>query len=478
MTESATFAAEELAGADRPNVIIFMADDLGYGDLSCMGAPDILTPNLDSIAESGARFTDWYSNSPVCSPSRASLLTGRYPGNAGIRSILLGYRMTPGLTEDVPTLATALKAEGYQTELIGKWHLGLAEQSRPGAHGFDNSFGCLAGNCDYYSHIHYSPNNRRATIQGKTYLGTPLHDLWENNEEIYRDGEYMTEMIGERAVNAVRESAKGTDPFFLYVPFTAPHFPMHAPQKYKDRFSHLPWEKMIMAAMISAMDDAVGDVLAELDAQNIRENTIIFFMSDNGPSREIRNWLDGSQETYHGGSSGTLKGHKFSLFDGGIRVPAVMSWPGTIPSGQVIVEPLAAMDIFPTILTAVGGDPSAFELDGKSILDTVISGAPSPHDYLFWEQNNQTAVRHGAWKLVLNGQLEEGLPPADAVFLSNLDDDMSESVNLAEAHPDIVHQLRKAAEEWREGIEDRWQNEWLPRIPDHAAYFFPMDAAK
>lgn len=466
------------AVADRPNVVIFVADDLGYGDMSCMGAPDVRTPHLDSIAESGVRFTSWYSNSPVCSPSRASLMTGRYPGNAGIRSILLGYRMTPGLTPDVPTLATALKAEGYRTELIGKWHLGLAEESRPGVHGFDKTFGCLAGNCDYYSHIHYAPNNRHATIRGKHYVGTPLHDLWENNEEIYRDGEYMTEIIRERAVKAVRGYAEQQDPFLLYVPFTAPHFPMHAPQKYKDRFAHLPWEKMIMAAMISAMDDAVGDVLNELETQGLRENTIVFFMSDNGPSREIRNWLDGTQETYHGGSSGTLKGHKFSLFEGGVRVPAVMSWPRVIPSGQVIDEPLAAMDIFPTVLSAVGGEVTKYELDGMDILDTLRIGAASPHEYLFWEQNNQTAVRHGSWKLVINGQLEEGLQAADEIFLSNLEDDMSEHVNLADRYPVVVEHLRGAAESWREGIEARWKDEWLPRIPDHEAYFFPMDAAK
>jgi arylsulfatase A-like enzyme len=405
-------------------------------------------------------------------------LTGRYPGNAGIRSILLGYRTTPGLTQDVPTLASALQDEGYRTELVGKWHLGMVPESRPEAHGFDNSFGCLAGNNDYYSHIHYSPNNRRAVIRGKTFLGTPLHDLWQDGEEVYRDGEYMTEMIGARAVDAVRRSAIEDDPFFLYVPFTAPHFPMHAPQKYKDRFAHLPWEKMIMAAMISAMDDAVGTVLNELDEQGLRENTIVFFMSDNGPSREIRNWLDGTQETYYGGSSGNLKGHKFSLFDGGIRVPGLISWPARIPAGQVIDEPLVAMDVFPTLLRAAGGDPADFDLDGRDIWDVITQGAASPHEYLFWEQGDQTAVRQGAWKLVLNGQLEESCDPVDEVFLSNLDDDPTESENLATDHPAVVEQLRRAVETWRRGIEDRWKNEWLPGIPDYDAYFFPANASK
>lgn len=476
-TQLSTNAPQE-PKTTKPNIIVIVADDLGYGDMSCMGAPDVRTPHLDEIAASGALFNSWYSNSPVCSPSRASLMTGRYPGNAGVRSILLGYRMTPGLTPDVPTIAKALKEQGYGTELIGKWHLGLAEQSRPGPHGFDKSFGCLAGNGDYYSHIHYSSNNRFANIGGQRYIGTPLHDLWEDNQEIYRDGEYMTEMIGERAVDAVRARANRPDPFFLYVPFTAPHFPMHAPQKYKDRFAHLPWEKMIMASMISAMDDAIGDVLAELDAQQIRENTVVFFMSDNGPSREIRNWLDGTQTPYHGGSTANLRGHKFSLFEGGIRVPGMISWPARIPAGQVIDEPLAAMDVFPTLLRAAGGDPARFELDGEDISAVVTDGAASPHEYLFWEQGNQTAVRWGDWKLVLNGQLEEHAEPAEAVFLSNVRADPSETTNVAAEHPSLVGQLRGAAEQWRDGIEERWTNEWLPRIPDHDAYFFPMEAAK
>ncbi|MEU6644527.1 sulfatase-like hydrolase/transferase [Saccharomonospora sp. NPDC046836] len=458
---------------DRPNVVIFVGDDHGYGDLSCMGSPTVRTPRLDELAASGALLTNWYSNSPVCSPSRAALLSGRYPGNAGVRSILQGYRTTPGLTQDVPTLATALSELGYHTELVGKWHLGLTPESRPEAHGFASTFGHLAGAVDYYSHIHYSPNNRRVTMNGQTHLGTPLHDLWENGSEIYHDGEYLTDLVAGRAASAVRRAAAEAEPFFLYVPFNAPHYPLHAPAKYKERFDHLPWDQMIMAAMISALDDAVGSVLDELTRQGLRENTIVAYMSDNGPSREIRNWLDGTQTPYRGSSSGGLKGHKFSLFEGGIRVPGTVSWPAVIGAGQVIDEPMAAMDVFPTVLTAAGGKPERYELDGRDVLPVLADGAASPHDRLFWEQGAQTAVRQGCWKLVLNGQLEEGLPPAEPVFLADLAEDPGETMNRAAGHPEVVSELTAAATTWRDGIEQRWAEEWLPRIPDIDTYVFP-----
>ncbi|WP_216853179.1 sulfatase family protein [Phytoactinopolyspora halotolerans] len=464
--------------SERPNVIVFVGDDHGYGDLSCMGSPTVRTPRLDALAASGALLTSWYSNSPVCSPARAALLSGRYPGNASVRSILQGYRTTPGLSPKVPTLATALSDLGYHTELIGKWHLGLASESRPENHGFARTFGHLAGAVDYYSHIHYSPNNRRVTMNGQTYLGTPLHDLWEDGAEVYRDGEYLTEIIAERAVHAVRRAASSDDPFFLYVPFNAPHYPLHAPDKYKERFAHLPWEQMIMAAMISAMDDAIGDVLDEVARQQLTENTIVLYMSDNGPSREIRNWMNGAQTPYRGSSTGGFKGHKFSLFEGGIRVPGIVSWPAAIPAGQVIDEPLAAMDVFPAVLSAAGGDPTRYELDGVDILPCLTDGAPSPHEYLFWEQGDQTAVRRGRWKLVLNGQLEEGLPPEKEVFLADLAADPGEQHNLAADYPGVVDELTALATRWREGIESRWADEWLPAIPDADVHVFPPGVSK
>lgn len=440
--------------SSQPNYVVFLTDDQGYGDLSCMGATDFSTPHLDRLAATGVRFTDWYSNSPVCSPSRASLLTGRYPGNAGVRAILAGHRTATGLRPEVPTLAKVLKPLGYQTALVGKWHLGVAEGSRPGDHGFDEWYGFLAGCVDYYSHIFYWEMGRGTN---------PVHDLWHNDREVWQNGEYLTDVISRRAVEYVRKTARSGHPFFLYVPYNAPHYPMHAPQEYLDRFPDLAPDRRIMAAMISAVDDGVGMIVAELERQGILENTCVFFMSDNGPSREARNWLDGTPDPYYGGTTGRLKGHKFSLYEGGIRVPAIMSWPARIPAGRVVHAVGAAMDILPTFLRAAGGDPLQYSLDGADLLPMVAQGAPSPHDELYWEMNQQTAVRRGKWKLVLKGQLVEGAPAEDEVHLSDLDADMGERINSAPQHPEVVAQLTAAAETWRAGIERRWQDEWLPK---------------
>ena len=433
----------------RPNFVVFMTDDQGYGDLSCMGNTDFRTPNIDAVAEQGARFTNWYSGSPVCSPSRASLLTGRYPGNAGVRAILAGHRKATGLTAQAPTIAAAVKELGYQTAIVGKWHLGLQEQSRPNQNGFDYFYGFMAGCIDYYSHIFYW-----SMADGKT---DPTHDLWENDHEFYDNGKYFTEMVTDKAVEKIRQMNREEEPFFLYVAYNAPHYPMHAPRKYLDRFPELPADRRIMAAMLSAVDDGVGQIVDELKRQGILEDTVIFFQSDNGPSRESRNWMDGRGDPYYGGKPGGLKGHKFSLFEGGIRVPGIFCWPGHIPGGQVIDEPCAAMDVFPTLLTMAGGDPSKYELDGMDISDVLLHGAPSPHEELYWEMEQQTAIRQGKYKLVLNGQLVESEPAQAPVFLSDLSVDPGETVNLAEKMPELTQELTRKATAWRAGIEDHWE---------------------
>lgn len=437
---------------ERPNIIVIMTDDQGYGDLSCMGNTDFVTPNIDRLAETGARFTDWYSGSPVCSPSRACLMTGRYPGNAGVRAILAGHRRASGLTPKVPTLAAALKKEGYQTNLIGKWHLGLAEESRPNRNGYDYFYGFMAGCIDYYSHIFYW-----GMADGHT---NPCHDLWENNTEIYDNGQYFTEMATEKAVERIRECSSAEEPFYMYIGYNAPHYPMHAPEKYMKRFEHLPWDRQVMAAMISAVDDGVGDIVDELKRCGIYENTCIFFQSDNGPSRESRNWMDGRPDPYYGGQPGGLKGHKFSLFEGGIRVPGIFSWPAVIPAGQVISEPCGAMDVFPTMLRAAGADAGQYQLDGKDLTDVLTKGAASPHEAIFWEMDHQTAIRRGNYKLVLNGMLVEGEPAQDSVFLADLSKDPSESTNLAEKLPELTEELKQKALNWREQLEKTWDEEF------------------
>jgi len=444
-----------MAKGDRPNFIVFYTDDQGYGDLSCMGATDFATPHLDAMAASGVRFTNWYSNSPVCSPSRAAVMTGRYPGHAGCRSILAGHRQATGLHPDTPTLATALGDLGYRTALFGKWHLGVAESAMPHHFGFDEWFGFLAGCIDYYSHIFYWQMGRGVD---------PVHDLWHNGSEVWANGRYFTELITEHTVSYIDKLAASDDdaPFFLFVGYNAPHYPMHAPQEYLDRFGGLSWDRRIMAAMLAGVDDSVGQITAALDRHGLRDNTFCFFQSDNGPSRETRNWLDGTQDPYYGGSAGSLKGHKFSLYDGGIRMPALMSWPAVIPAGQVVDGVGAAMDVLPTFLKAAGGDPSAYDLDGRDVLPMVAQGADSPHETVFWEMGKQTAVRAGRWKLVLNGQLVEGAPPEDAVHLADLDADMGERVNLAARHPDVADRLKRQADAWRQQLEKSWEQSWNP----------------
>ena len=434
---------------DKPNVIIILTDDQGYGDLGCMGSADLKTPNLDSIAEHGIRFTSMYSASPVCSPSRAALLTGRYPGNAGVRAILAGHRKASGLTPKVPTIAAALKKEGYTTGICGKWHLGLKEECRPNANGFDEFSGFLAGCLDYYSHIFY---------YGMADGGSnPTHDLWENSDEVYDNGEYLTERITKKSVDFIQRHKD--EPFFLFVSYNAPHYPMHAPQKYLDRFPDLPWDRRIMAAMISAVDDGVGDIVDTLKHQGLFDNTIIYFQSDNGPSRESRNWLDGTEDPYYGGTTGKFSGHKFSLFEGGIRVPALLSWGDKI-TPHTVDAPHIAMDIFPTILEACGGKTDDYEIDGQSLLGMILNNDSCEHEYLFWEMENQNAVRYGNYKLVLNGRLTESEDPRAPVFLSDLSTDPGEKHNLSDDMPELRDKLTDAALKWREGIEDRWDKEF------------------
>ena len=250
--------------------------------------------------------------------------------------------------------------------------------------------------------------------------------------------------------------SKKDKPFFLYVPFNAPHYPMHAPKKYMDRFSELPWDRQVMAAMLSAMDDAVGDIMDEIERLGHTKNTLTFFTSDNGPSRETRNWLDGNLDPYYGGTAGKFKGHKGSLFEGGIREPGIMHWPSKIKKGIVSSEPCASMDIAPTLLDAIGVDLDKYSLDGKSLLDIEKENPKNKERVLFWEFLDQTAVRKGKWKLVLKGKLIESYGDVPEVHLANLEEDMSESNNLADEEPEITKELRDLAENWRKTIEEKW----------------------
>ena len=434
--------------AERPNIIIIYTDDQGYGDLSCMGDTHVRTPHLDALADSGVRFTDWYSNCPVCSGSRASLMTGQNPHRAGVTAVLPGTRDTEGLPDAKPTIASALREQGYRAALFGKWHLGVTERSQPHNFGFDEWFGFLAGCIDYYSHKFYYQPSRGVD---------PMHDLWENGQEVWRNGQYMTEMITDRSVRFVQEAATESEPFFLYTAYNAPHYPMHAPEEYVRRFDHLPWDRQIMAAMISAVDDGVGEIVAELERNDIREDTLIFFSADNGPSRETRNWMDGTKDPYYGGTTGGFKGHKGTTWEGGVREPAIMSWPGHVPERQVCSEVGMMMDVFPTLLSAAGGEPGSYDLDGLDIMP-MAAGAPGPHEDVRWLFRGQRAIRRGNWKLVLDGTFRDSEDKPPTPFLSNLGDDPSEESNLAEEYPEMLEELAGAVEDWAGG-QQQWYDE-------------------
>jgi len=425
------------ARGEKPNVMVVVLDDLGCRDLGYLGARDLLTPNIDALANSGVRFPNWYSNAPVCAPSRSSIVSGRYPVRAGVPQN--GQRLTPG----IPTLGLQFRANGYGTAAIGKWHLGEDDETCPNAHGFEYFYGFHNGCIDFYSHRYYWGEPKRANF----------HDLWRNRTEVFEDGRYFTERITEETVEFVNRS-KGS-PFCAYVAFNAPHYPMHAPEKYMRRFAALPLERRTYAAMVAAVDDGIGAIRKALEANGQSENTLLFFVGDNGATTERRAGLN--QEFATAGQNGPFRGFKFSLFDGGVHVPGFMNWPARIRKGMEVSGAVQSMDILPTALEAAGLTvPSG--MDGASLMPLLDGGKP-PHETLYWHQGGQTAVRKGAWKLVMNGVLYDRRPESgrpltgeDALWLSNLDDDPGESRNQRRLHPNVADELATLATRWRETL--------------------------
>ncbi len=417
-----------------PNVVIFYADDMGIGDVGAYGCKDIRTPHIDALAKAGVRFTNYYSAAPICSPSRAALLTGRYPIRCGVPT---NVGSIPGFTDGLPaaeiTLGELARSRSYATALIGKWHQGYPDELRPNAQGFEYFFGFLAGCIDYYSHMFYwhEPHN---------------HDLWRNGEELHLEGRYMTEMIAEEAGRFI--DANHERPFLLYVPFNAPHYPMQAPARYLEPYAALEPNRRVYAAMVSAMDEAIGSIMARLRAHDLTRDTLVFFASDNGSTLEKR--ANGG-----GGSNAPYRGHKFSLFDGGIHLPAIVSWPGRIPEGQTRDQLVCAIDVWPTVAEVIGAAlPTDRKIDGRSWLPLLRAASAPGHDVLFWKQGPQGAVRKGRWKLVLNagprgagGRLAESAEK-DAVFLSDLFKDPGEQRNLRDQHPEIVQELQSLYQSW------------------------------
>jgi len=329
MASAAAAAGAQTGARRRPNIIVMLTDDMGYQDLGCTGSDYIRTPHIDRMAAEGVRATSWYSNAPVCSPSRGALLTGRYPARNGV--------VTNGieLAASEKSIADLLRPAGYATGMAGKWHLGSSANTSPNGHGFNSFFGFHSGCIDFFSH--------------RFYWGEPktvnYHDLWRNREEVFEDGAYFTDLIRREALAFIdRAKAK---PFFLYLPFNAPHYPMHASEKYLARFRQLPVEQRVRAAMIAAVDDTVGEIRAHLAKFGLLRDTLILFTSDNGATREPRGGL--GNRPPEAGSNQPFRGYKFSLFDGGIHLPAIWSWPGTLPAGRLYDGLGAHMDVLPTV---------------------------------------------------------------------------------------------------------------------------------
>ncbi|MDI9583346.1 MAG: sulfatase-like hydrolase/transferase [Acidobacteriota bacterium] len=409
----------------KPNIIVILADDLGYGELSVQGCQDIPTPNIDSIAAAGVRFTDGYVSCPVCAPTRAGLLTGRYQQRFGLELNPGPQQQADpdyGLPTDQPTIAERLKGLGYATGMVGKWHLGYNPGGQPSQRGFDEFFGFLGGANGYLADKRPADSILRGT-------------------EVVPEPEYLTDAFGREAVAFIE--AHPNDPFFLYLPFNAVHSPLQAPDKYLERFAHTEDEKRrTFAAMMAAMDDNVGRVLDTVRRLNLEEDTLIFFLGDNGGP---------TPQTTSG--NGRLRGTKGQTYEGGIRVPFLAQWKGHIPAGQVFSHPTIALDIHPTAVAAAGGTVAAhWNLDGVNLMPALTGASTAqPHESLFWRFSQQRAIRQGDWKLVRG-------PQSQAWELYNLADDIGETTDLAAAQPDKAKKLLAAFEAWdAENIEPRWK---------------------
>ena len=421
----------------RPNVLLIFTDDQGAIDVNCYGAKDLITPNMDRLAKEGTRFTQFYVGAPVCSPSRAALMTGRYPQRAGLSTNAPSQPGRAGMPTEQVTIAEMMKAAGYTTGHVGKWHLGYTPETMPNAQGFDYSFGHMGGCIDNYSHFFY-------------WQGPNRHDLWRNGEEIWREGEFFGSLMVDECKRFISNNRQR--PFFLYWAINMPHYPLQAVRKWRQRYKDLEAPRRMYAAFVSTLDEMIGELVTHLSKLGLREDTLIVFLSDHGHSEEIRTFGGG-------GNSGPYRGHKFTLWEGGIRVPCIVSGPGRIPKNAVRDQTAASIDWMPTIAEYCDVPLPNREIDGKSIVGIIESqDAPSPHDVLHWETGKHWAVREGDWKLVHNGPATERdgrkIPQVEN-FLSNLAEDVTETKNLADEHPDVVKRLTRLHQEWAQQVEQQ-----------------------
>ena len=422
------------AAARKPNVIIIYTDDQGSVDLNCYGSKDLVTPHMDGLAKRGVRFTQFYAAAPVCSPSRAGLLTGRYPVRAGMPGNAGSTKGKAGLAASEVTIAETMKAGGYKTAHIGKWHLGYTPETMPNNQGFDYSFGHMGGCIDNYSHFFY-------------WQGPNRHDLWRNGEEVFEDGKFFPELMAAEAGKFIQQNKD--KPFFIYFALNTPHYPYQGYAKWLKHYKDLPYPRNLYAAFLSTQDEAIGQLIGTVDRLGLRKNTIIIFQSDHGHSHEER-------AHFGGGSSGPYRGAKFSMFEGGLRVPAIISWPGSLPEGAVRDQVAHGCDWLPTIAELTGSKLLQKDIDGKSIVGVIKNDkAKTPHDVLHWQTGRgrqpRWAVRQGDWKLIGNPQDTSNKAPLtakDKLFLVNLKESVSEMKNLAANHPDITQRLKKLHDDW------------------------------
>jgi arylsulfatase A len=453
LTLGATLAS---AGADpsKPNVVILFTDDQGTLDANCYGSNDLKTPNIDKLAASGVRFTQAYSHT-VCCPARAALMTGRYPQRGGVHDWTQGDMNGPkgiNMALEEVTLAEALKPAGYRSALYGKWHLGAHRDFGPKKQGFDEFFGLRDGFIDNYNHYFLH--------------GMGFHDLYEGTEPVHADQQYFPEMMVRRCLTFIEENKDR--PFFLYAAFNIPHYPEQALKQHEDLYKDIADPaRRSYAAIVSTTDHYIGRIVDKLESLGLRENTIVIFMSDNGHSEETENRIrvDDHKSGYPkghfygasgGGNTGKWIGQKGSFLEGGIRVPAIISYPSKLPRGEVRNQIITAMDWFPTILELceVGPADDSPRLDGHNLLP-LIASPDAPSDYrgvLHFAWGTEWAVRDGDWKLI--GAINRNTGKI-TLSLHNLADPKPEAEDHAAEYPKLVERLRK--------LHDAWATEVAPR---------------
>tara|TARA_R110002096_G_scaffold24760_34_gene78108 strand:- start:35 stop:1456 length:1422 start_codon:yes stop_codon:yes gene_type:complete len=437
-------AEAEAATGKKPNVVILYTDDQGTLDANCYGSLDLKTPNIDRMAGDGVRFTQAYAHT-VCCPSRAALLTGRHPQRSGVNSWTQGsMKGADGINmalEEV-TIAEALREAGYATGLFGKWHVGSHRDAGPTKQGFDEFFGIRNGFIDNYNHYF---------LHGRGY-----HDLYEGTTEVFKNGEYFPELITDRALQFVEKNQ--ANPFLLYVGYNIPHYPEQALPEHVELYKHLPMPRRSYAAITTTTDYYMGMILKKLDELNLTENTIVIFQSDNGHSAEDNQGIrfDNHKSGYptghyysaHGGGGNTGKwiGAKGTFFEGGVRVPAIVSWPARLPKGIVRDQAVTIMDWFPSILEWCGIELPAVSLDGRSLQPVIDSDeAPTAHPVLYFQWKEAWAVREGDWKLIKQGR---------KTSLHHLADENPEVKDYFAENPGIVETLQARYHAWALDVFD------------------------